>query len=141
MGAPQFDECFRQLPVDAEVFFVPVIRATLAHFLYYARQYPEAARQSSEAVRLDSDSVMGRLKAALAYAQLKNYDDAIRQAETANPMTESDSRALAILAYAEARASRKSNSQQILPEILHGTMASPFLSAAAYMGLGIPRQL
>jgi len=70
-------------------------------------------------------------------------------------MTESDSRALAILAYAEARAGRKmvlragsgarglrrTSSQQILPEILHGTTASPFLNAAAYMGLGIPRQL
>jgi DNA-binding winged helix-turn-helix (wHTH) protein/TolB-like protein/Tfp pilus assembly protein PilF len=102
---------------------------------YLARHYDDAILASRKTLELDPDFAVGHMVMGLSYVQKTMYPESISELQraSANP----DSRAL--LAYAYARAGKRSEALKIISELNQLSKQkyiSPFPVAVAFTGLG-----
>jgi TolB-like protein/DNA-binding winged helix-turn-helix (wHTH) protein/Flp pilus assembly protein TadD len=116
-----------------------IIGADLADALCIARRYDESVQQSLKTLEIDADFAVGHYELGQAYAQMRNYDQAIAEFEKAIQLAGHNSAFESNLAYALAVSGRVNEARLIVANVQKRDDQNPSAQAniaLAYVGLG-----
>jgi len=112
-------------------------------FLLHAGRTDEAIARLRDAIELEPRSRVAHLFAASAYIEQGLFDDAVAEARVARGLTPSNTQALALEAYANARRGKHSEAEAALAELLQLSKeryVSPYHTAIVCNGLSEPAE-
>jgi len=119
-----------------------ILQSTEAWVHYYARDYPEAIVGCRRTLELSSSFLEARIGLGLAYKEVAQFDDALRELEKARDLSEGNPLVLGVLGATLARAGRTAEARTLVAELdgKQGGYVAPMAYAMLWSGLGDARQ-
>jgi len=133
--AASLDYLERAESLDPLSYFIRVARGLM---MYYANRLPEAIARLKDVLELSPDQVTGYWILGMAQGAAGEYEDSIRNSETAVHYLGRVGRALAYLGFAYARVGRTADARAVLAELAGrpGQYVPPYFGAVVLHGLG-----
>lgn len=131
-GLDQIQQARRLDPVS------PNINGMLGDFLMETRQFDKAVEQFRKTVELDPQQYNSRVRLGFAYAVVQRYAEAENEFRKAEEISPGSVNSLGALAYIYGLEGKKTQAEQMLPEIttLAVKAGHPWVVCLAYIGLG-----
>jgi eukaryotic-like serine/threonine-protein kinase len=115
-----------------------ILQSTEAWVHYYARHYPEAIAGCRRTLELSSGFLEARIGLGLAFKEVREFDDALRELAKARELSDANPLVLGVLGATLAQAGRPAEALALVEELdrKEGTYVAPMAYAMLYSGLG-----
>ncbi len=134
------DEAYAQIQRAQELDPLSlVIQVSLGRHFYYQRDFKRAIKEVRDSIEMKPDFFLGHLYLALACVQAGEQEEAAREFQHAVQASGGSPLALAALAYAEARAGRRTEARGLLSRLRQSARSRhvpAIYFAGVYAGLG-----
>jgi len=130
-GLDQVQQALRLDPVS------PNINGMMGDYLMETRQFDKAIEQFRRTVELDPLQFNSRLRLGFAYAVMQHYPEAEVEFKKAEEISPRSVNSLGALAYVYAREGKKTQAEQMLPEVTALALKAghPWVVCLVYIGL------
>jgi TolB-like protein/DNA-binding winged helix-turn-helix (wHTH) protein len=115
----------------------PIIAATLAERLYFARRYSEAIEQLHKTLEVERDFIPALYLLGMAYEQTGEYREAVAVLQRARALSGGRlNNVLAALGHAYASSGRRGEARQVLSALMSAEHGMPYDVALLFASLG-----